>query len=560
MKNKILCACLCTGVAFGATTALATEKTITYNLQGSVISNISMENDELCKLPTITLLNSDKTAAIYVNDGTSVESDNGYTLTFDNFTIPSSIESGTLYLRVGGENVDTVTVPISYKSPGEIYTALNDNLNVATADTIHQTMLDYGAKAGGDMTYYEKMPAVWYNAIDEAVLALDLSVADDYSDLYEKQGLFIDVLNKISAQYVICASDDKAAAVELIEKSDILGFDRNEFYAKADTTAIYTYINGKNVSPANADTQITLLFDESVAKQCIENQDWNTVEKMLKYYKSKGRINFDFTTYDQLSSLDKVTVIGSLKTSGSTEFAKISPQLAQAISALSQSGGDGGSHSSTSGGGGGGGSYMPTVTAPVTDTPIEYVSTALKDLDSVSWAKDAIESLYKENIISGFDDGNYYPESDVTREQFIKTVVAAFGITADGAKKEFSDVERNAWYYNYIMAACNSGIIEGLGDDEFGIGMNLTREDMAVIICRTLEHCGVEIEDATLDFTDKDEVSDYAKSAVAFLAEKEIISGMGDGRFEPKSFMTRAQMAVIVRNAIDMYRSYEIGG
>lgn len=83
----------------------------------------------------------------------------------------------------------------------------------------------------------------------------------------------------------------------------------------------------------------------------------------------------------------------------------------------------------------------------------------------------------------------------------------------------------------------------------FGIGSNITREDMAVIAYRTAVVCGL-MEDGEREsefvFEDDAQISDYAKTAVYRLAEEEIINGVGDDYFAPKSNLTRAQAAKII--------------
>lgn len=566
MKTKILCAGLCMSLFFGAN---AFAETISFDLRGQKISGISMESSVSCDRPTITLFNTDKTTALYVNDGTAEKTNGVYVLKFDDFKIPSKdqkgndVATGTLYLKIGGENITATLAEVNYKSPNDIYNALNNNLDKANTTTIHSVMLLWGKTAGADLTYYEKMPQDWYDATDGAVLSLDLSVEDDLSDLYDKQEQYIKVVKKFSNQYVVAASEDRTKAVELIKKSDDLGFDRSEFYGKTDAETIAAYIKGKNVAPNSADADLPKLFDESVLVQCIKTLDWKTAESALKYYKSKSRFTYDFTNYDKLSELEKIDVIGKLKnTSGVLDFSTIPQLLSAAVPTETNPSTDGNAHTPA---GGGGGSYSPPAKDNTDDEKTEenkeisYNSSSLKDLDDAKWAREAIETLYNRNIVSGYDDGNYYPDTDVTREQFVKTAVSAFEIDPDGEDVYFDDVERNAWYYRYIKAACNAGIISGIGDNKFGVGMNITREDMAVIICRTLEYCGMETEEAALTFTDSDQIAEYAKTAVAFLADKGIVNGIGDGSFSPKSYVTRAQMAVIVCNALDAYQA-QIGG
>ena len=41
--------------------------------------------------------------------------------------------------------------------------------------------------------------------------------------------------------------------------------------------------------------------------------------------------------------------------------------------------------------------------------------------------------------------------------------------------------------------AVELGIIEGISDTEFGTGISITREDMAVMIYRSMEKIGIEL-------------------------------------------------------------------
>ncbi|MBR1738488.1 MAG: S-layer homology domain-containing protein, partial [Firmicutes bacterium] len=81
----------------------------------------------------------------------------------------------------------------------------------------------------------------------------------------------------------------------------------------------------------------------------------------------------------------------------------------------------------------------------------------------------------------------------------------------------------------------------------------ITRQDMMVLVGKMLEYKGINIEaDASaLDkFGDAGDISEYAKPYVAFLTQQGIVSGTGDN-IEPKALMTRAQMAVLMKNVND---------
>ena len=104
------------------------------------------------------------------------------------------------------------------------------------------------------------------------------------------------------------------------------------------------------------------------------------------------------------------------------------------------------------------------------------------------------------------------------------------------ATTEFSDANGD-WYTPYIAAAVEHGIITGRDDGTFGVGQNITREDIAVIIFRTQGSPAAEMH----EFPDSDQISDYAEGAVSYMYSTGIARGDDNGYFNPKNSATRAE-------------------
>lgn len=183
-------------------------------------------------------------------------------------------------------------------------------------------------------------------------------------------------------------------------------------------------------------------------------------------------------------------------------------------------------------------------------TPVknEYV---FNDIESVAnWAGDQITTLYNKKIISGDGDGGFRPNDSVKREEFVKMIVSAFRLTFDG-ECDFSDAEKDAWYYKYICVAYNNGITSGMGNGTFGVGSDITREDMVVMLYRILMESGyIKDQDSNSYFADAYEISSYARKAVTTFSNYKIVSGIGDNLFSPKGTATRAMAAVMISNAM----------
>ncbi|MBR5504940.1 MAG: S-layer homology domain-containing protein [Clostridia bacterium] len=197
-----------------------------------------------------------------------------------------------------------------------------------------------------------------------------------------------------------------------------------------------------------------------------------------------------------------------------------------------------------SSGSGGGSSVIP---APPVVTPVggndAPSASGFADMAGYEWAADAVSALKNMGVINGKSDSSFAPADNVTREEFVKMLISLLGISVNGATADFADADKGAWYYPYISAAANGGIVNGVGNGVFGVGMNITRQDIATIACRAM---GITASDALVTFSDEASIADYAKDGVAALASHGIISGMGDGSFAPTANATRAQAAKIL--------------
>jgi len=236
-----------------------------------------------------------------------------------------------------------------------------------------------------------------------------------------------------------------------------------------------------------------------------------------------------------------VTLTATLSCDG---YESITKTFKVTVAGIVSAGGSGGS--SSFGGGASGGSVaakdydIPSVENGSVASPS---GTFFTDVPNDHWAYEYIDALTKDGVISKAD--NYRPSDLVTREEFVKLIVAAIGAEADDESDvTFSDSDKNAWYHPFISAAYSKGIVTGNADGSFGIGKSITRQDAAVMLYRAIAKKR-EI-DNMLIFTDSDTVSVYASEAVAYLANERILNGYEDGSFRPFNNLTRAESAKII--------------
>lgn len=159
--------------------------------------------------------------------------------------------------------------------------------------------------------------------------------------------------------------------------------------------------------------------------------------------------------------------------------------------------------------------------------------------------QEKIESLAKRKIINGCGDGTFLPEGRLTRAECATIIVIALGLEMDRADI-FEDVKENAWYYEKVATAYKHKIVMGISDTLFNPDGNVTREEGMAFVSRSAELLGIETDASPSE--DK-EVSSWAKDAVGFCVENEIIDT--DNGLRPKEELTRAEMANMVYNLLE---------
>ena len=118
----------------------------------------------------------------------------------------------------------------------------------------------------------------------------------------------------------------------------------------------------------------------------------------------------------------------------------------------------------------------------------------------------------------------------------------------EGATCAFVDVFKNDWFYSYVGAARQTGIVSGFSDSIFGVGLKISRQDAAVMINRAADYVGKNLVSAKeyTSFSDEGQIAEYAADAVKKLYQCGVISGMEDGSFRPQGTCTRAEAAKMI--------------
>ena len=172
-------------------------------------------------------------------------------------------------------------------------------------------------------------------------------------------------------------------------------------------------------------------------------------------------------------------------------------------------------------------------------------ASAASDLEG-HWAKTYIEYLDREGVINpSATTGKYEPDRDMTRAEFMRYINRAFHFT-EMAAISYTDVPKNAWYYDTIRIAQKYGYINGVGDNKMDPEGKVTREQAAVIIGRLFKSDPGNVSPSDLTFTDRDEIAEWSAGYIKAAADKGFLAGYSDGSFQPNRVVTRGEVAKIL--------------
>lgn len=161
------------------------------------------------------------------------------------------------------------------------------------------------------------------------------------------------------------------------------------------------------------------------------------------------------------------------------------------------------------------------------------------------YGEESIRKLFEKGVITGYEDGSFKPDREISRAEFMTIINRAFDFK-EQAEISFSDVKEGQWHYEQIARAVKAGYIKGFTDGTMRPTANITRQEAAVIIARILdiEKDGDIKKLATLK--DEDKVPQWSAQGVAAIVERGYIDLKEDNQFLATQNLTRADMAIAI--------------
>ena len=149
--------------------------------------------------------------------------------------------------------------------------------------------------------------------------------------------------------------------------------------------------------------------------------------------------------------------------------------------------------------------------------------------DAASWFMDVPDNyVYRDsiwymtatNVVSGYEDGTFLPETEINKVEALKIILNASGkydseaYSSQDTSADFTDLDKNAWYMEYIEKALSEGIISGNPDGTFTPENSVNRAEVLKMLFIASE---VELS------SDSDSNEEWYSQYIDYAADNSII-------------------------------------
>ncbi len=157
-----------------------------------------------------------------------------------------------------------------------------------------------------------------------------------------------------------------------------------------------------------------------------------------------------------------------------------------------------------------------------------------------------ITYLTDQSIIKGFPDGHFHGKEEVTREQAATMVGRALGLDGKERDTKFPDVSEESFASGFIQSAVEAGVIKGYPDGTYQPKSIMTRGEMAYLISNAFKLK----ETGDVSYHDVDEES-AVYQPVNLLTTAGITEGTPGGYFMPEKTITRTEFSLFVARGLN---------
>lgn len=178
------------------------------------------------------------------------------------------------------------------------------------------------------------------------------------------------------------------------------------------------------------------------------------------------------------------------------------------------------------------------------ETSASSCSIRFADVGGADYFYESVQYLYCKGAIGGYGDNTFRPYDATSRGQLSKIIVLSTGLPINtNGGPHFSDVPPNSPFYGYVETAYSRGFISGYGDGTFRPNTNVSRAQLAKVV--VMAEGWPLVKPSTSTFNDVPTNSVYFPF-VETAVQRGVISGYGNRTFGPSDPATRGQICKII--------------
>ena len=200
-------------------------------------------------------------------------------------------------------------------------------------------------------------------------------------------------------------------------------------------------------------------------------------------------------------------------------------------------------------------SDKPTEPVEPTEPTTPEWKNPFTDVSENDWFFESVKYANENGLMGGTTNTTFAPNEPLTRGMLVAILYRAEGEPAVNKSIQFSDVDANVYYASAVVWAQQNGIVNGVTENEFAPENNITREQIAAIMFRFAKYKGydVSVGESTniLSYTDFDEISKYAISAMQYAVGSGLMKGKTETTINPLDNATRAEIAAILQRFLE---------
>lgn len=188
----------------------------------------------------------------------------------------------------------------------------------------------------------------------------------------------------------------------------------------------------------------------------------------------------------------------------------------------------------------------PSPAPTQTPAPASANNFPFADVSEADWFYSAVKTAYKNGLMSGVSNMLFEPDMPLTRGMAATVIGRMEKAEAGDGKTAYPDVDENMYYAPYIAWGTECGILDGFHNGMFYPDEFITREQMAKIIKRYYDYKGYTIYTADIAYSDEDLISEWARDSVEHCSASGIMTGRHNNTFAPIANITRAEFASVI--------------